>query len=527
MKFESSRLKDYNYKIDITLEEARNNGEIIRQGNSQLLDTLRRVKGIEFDPYELEQLELELKRVKKRKNSYENAKQIREIENRIDEILFVPEIISIKFDNKTHLRKIVEDGLYINNNKFVRLLAGAGNLRRNTVVFIDDKYFEPVKQILDNGRNKNIKQNPAKLSAYFGLYNSSAIDVSTPNFVVIDDLEITRNAKLNWINDDDSINTVEKEIDLNCFDGQGLISPRMSQRWADDLELSHTPSTFIFRSSYMKGQLATFDFHELAKENGIKYIKDIYGDEWRVDSIDVIISKSQFKLWNAYDDMQNYLDNVRENDLKWWVTRVSPSFDNMKRETGTNYMFLQVLSLSDKDIELLCKDTLDYFNDLLGGDYRKMILYLGGSVFETGKIDNWEDRTDAITRALIINPELANDPYIKDYFRNSINKKITDSYMGKLYVEGNYIPLVADPYAQGMFALELDGTLLDEFEHYSKFWSSKRVDSVACARSPLTHNSEMMAVDLVNREEHKKWYKYQDTSMILPTMGLDVLYMAD
>jgi len=66
LKFNSSRLRECNYKIDnLTLDQARQNGEVVRTSDSELLRAIRRIRGIEFDQLELD----ELLRKKKRKNS--------------------------------------------------------------------------------------------------------------------------------------------------------------------------------------------------------------------------------------------------------------------------------------------------------------------------------------------------------------------------------------------------------------------------------------------------------------------------
>ena len=526
LKLNSGRLKEYKYNIRLSLTDARKNGEIIRMGNSQFFEVIRNVTGRSFNQEELTFLESEEKKIKRKPSSEENKLALLSLREQIDRILFVPEVISLKVDNKKHYEYVIKNGLSVNNKKYVRIMSGAGNLRRNTVLLIDNTIFEEVNNILDNGRNKNVELNPGKFVAYQGLYNSSGHRVSFPNFTVVPDLEYTRMAKLNWINSDDVVQESQQEILLNCFDGQGLISPSQAQRWANEIGLDYIPSTMIIRAPYAKGQVVTFDFHKYCSVTGKHITEDIWGNDVDIRFVDLILSKSQFKLASSYNSLPEYIGHCYKNGLGFYLSRAS--YNNPKNYVWSNYMFLQVLDLSDEDIKNLCADTLEHFSSLISGDYRKMILYLGGDTFSHEYKEDWFDRIDNVTKALIINPELKNDPYVYDYFVNSLNRKIRDSYMGKLLFEGNFSPLVADPYMQceAMFTDE-PRTLLSNDGHYYKFWKDRNVDMVASCRSPLTHHSEMNVSKMESSKEMAEWYKYQDTSFIYNPKGLDTLYMAD
>ena len=72
-KFNSQRLKDYNYNISLTPDEARENGELISLGDSQVLRTIRKIRYsrnkqiIQYDSRTLENLKNEKKRIEKAK----------------------------------------------------------------------------------------------------------------------------------------------------------------------------------------------------------------------------------------------------------------------------------------------------------------------------------------------------------------------------------------------------------------------------------------------------------------------------
>ncbi len=342
-KFDSNRLKASNFNITLTPWQARKNGELISIGDSQMLRSLRLITNKENYQEELQELFRKKKYLQK---NIGGKLDLYNIENRIDEILFIPEIISLNVKNVKHYEKIIKNGLFVNNKKYVRLMCSAGQARRNNVLLIDSDVEIELKKVLNNDR-KDIEITPAKFNAYFALASSTALEVSTPLFCVIPDCKVMRKEIVEWVEEqedgDDIIGIKEKELEFNLFDGQGLISPRMAKQWALDLEIDYIPSCFIIRSNFIKGMVCVFDFLEYSDEIGIHLIRDIYGNEVNIRDMDIILTESQFKLWNAFENTKDYVDRCRNNKLTWGVTRCSPKEENT--HTFLNYQFLQALKL--------------------------------------------------------------------------------------------------------------------------------------------------------------------------------------
>jgi len=126
---------------------------------------------------------------------------------------------------------------------------------------------------------------------------------------------------------DDLIERRTVTLPMNRTDGMGLISPRQSAKWAEELGLDYIPAQWCLRQSFIKGMLCTFPIHEFCEEvNGGNYVVDtIYKDEngnyIKADlrDYDVIISESQFKLWDSYSGVDSYLENCHKNNLLWGV----------------------------------------------------------------------------------------------------------------------------------------------------------------------------------------------------------------
>ena len=54
------------------------------------------------------------------------------------------------------------------------------------------------------------------------------------------------------------------------------------------------------------------------------------------------------------------------------------------------------------------------------------------SIVSYSKLKESSSTDDVISKAILLNDDLIDDPYIKRHIYRSINKKIKDSYLGKL-----------------------------------------------------------------------------------------------
>lgn len=314
LKLNTSYIVSNNYSINTDFKLAKEQGMIISLGDNQLLKFIRKINKKEFNKEHIDELYKERNELKLLESSKENSKKINNIQSKINELLFVPDLISIKVDTtKSDYKKICKDGfrvcIKINrthyNFTYKRLCAGAGQLRRNSALFVNSEIYDILENIMMCGLTKNRigKINLAKFSAYFSLYTSSTNQVSKPRICVVKDFEYDlKNQKVAWIFDNEE---GEKDIEYryidmpqNAFDGSGIVSPEMAKRWQEDLSLDYLPSSFILRSAWIKGLVSVFDFHKFAKQVANKsVIIDAWGEERNVENIDVILTSSQFKMY--------------------------------------------------------------------------------------------------------------------------------------------------------------------------------------------------------------------------------------
>lgn len=525
LKFSSDRLRKSNYNIDISFKDARKNSEIVTINNSALLRALFRYKNINFDQNELDNLLISNKKLKKLANSEENRERIAENSSKIEKSLYVEDLVSIEFSNKAHYLTILKKhGFYINGTRFVPFLASAGMIRRNTAMFINNNIKHPFMDLLENSRDEKVPMTAAKYGAYFSLYSSSTLPVSFPSFAVVPDKEIEAMRRVSLIEYqgtgvDDKVTEADYPLKTNAWDGQGLISPRLAEQWSKELEMDYTFSCAIIRAPFIKGLVVTFDTNAFATKIAKKYtFVDLYGEEQDIRKVDLIISESMFKLpSNSYKNTKDFVEKCHANHLGFGISKVNSKKE--KSYSRTSYQFLQVLDLDEMDIANLCEPTLSWFRNIGGNSAEDMLLYAMGESSMEPKDFN---RLDATIKALLINPELANDRYIQNKFIKTIGKKKKESYMGGIFVNANYQFMVADPFYQAchIFGLENISPLLKDGEHYSEYWQKQGVVNVSAIRSPIVHHSELNILNLQDREDTKLWFEHIHSGVIFPANGI-------
>jgi hypothetical protein len=346
---------------------------------------------------------------------------------------------------------------------------------------------------------------------------------------VVPDLEIKRMRKVDFVEDDnETVYEREMEIINNCFDGQGLCTIQQSKLWSYELGLDYNAVQFIIRAPFTKGLLVAFPIHEFARKHKINTIIDIYGQMHNIFDVDVILTESQFKMHSHYKSLDEFSENCKKNNLSWGITRVNPKKE--KTHFFTSYQYLQVLN-KDVDVDRLTERTIEYFKDVSTLDANKSLLYLMGDGATETKVD-FNKTDNNMVKVLGLDKSSIKDPYIEKTIIKSLNRKIKDSYTGKLLMNGNYQFLVFDCVAllQHSLSMNIESSklgLLSEGKTYSKYWNSKNIKKVVSGRSPLTWRSELVSLDLVDGKEYDEWYGHLYSGIIFSIHGTETMLYGD
>lgn len=178
---------------------------------------------------------------------------------------------------------------------FVAFERSASMSRNARLSFIRSDIYEEVKSRIQLDMDIGLCQ-LSKLYAYNRLMFSGGTRIESKyilddrNIVVVPDMFFKRKEKVITVESDDENSAVKKysraekemEIDINAFDGEGI----MSSMFAIDMDTKfcgkHIHSSFQIRLPYIKGMLHKVDFIRFFELLGIHSITDIWGVEHEV-----------------------------------------------------------------------------------------------------------------------------------------------------------------------------------------------------------------------------------------------------
>lgn len=468
--------------------------------------------------------------------------------------------------------ELAHHGFDLNGRHYVRLCAGSGQLRQNTITFVWNVMQQYITEALYCGispEELGDSFSVSKWNAYVGLSESGMHFLkSAPRVCVVNDYkEIKPHLPIDYITTECTSGRRNKRVEktitqhyydepemnfdpLNNFDGQGLADPEWMRQVAMELGYlrengGYVPSEYILRAPWCKGLVVAFDFKAYCREHGITTIKDVYGQSYAVEDIDVLLSISQFKIWKVYGKhggWQYHQESMRKYGLRWGVVIANKEHDDDYRLL--NYQYVQPLDLDDWDIDRLCSHTEDLLSKLCSGHtetvYRTLVGFSGGVDDSIG--DNCGDATEAakpaaslLQRAIAHNYDLLQDSYIQTLIHREVESKFNGAKIGKLLCRGGYSFIVSDPVAQIQHIIRshaVDGDhdiavsgLIPAHEIYSAYWNRVRPapDKVVLMRSPLIDSSEVTVCGLARTSEMDKWYSHIKSGLILSIHDVNTL----
>jgi hypothetical protein len=495
------------------------NNEIISLADSTTLRFIDELNQLTDAERKAKDIKLKIKNAKKSNNT--SKREIKELYEQLNTIQFKPDYLCLIIDKKIDYWKAYLNGFMVNGIKYRRLLGTNGGVKGSTIVFTSKRLHSELRKRIDNGRNKEVEMVPAKYGAYESLSCSSSIPVSDPKgIIVVKDCEVDFFEDIIRLDDancdEPKMEFIKQaQIHKNTNDGFGLMLPSRANQWGKELGLDYTPSGVNTRAySYEKGMLVTFDFVKFSRLIAHNYMTtDAWGKEVDIRTVDVVLTTSMLKLWDSYSSFEDYMNNCKENNYNFCITKVTPNI--LENERNLNYQFIQSYRLNDNDILNLSQPTIDEIKDVLGGDYRKTILFLKGMNMRDDNIDCIESD---FVKALMIDKNMINDPYVRSRIHYMIKKRINEAKVGVLKTKGNFQIACGDPYAlcQHMFGLEVTG-LLKAGDFYSKYWSDKKVKKVTCYRAPMTCHNNIRILNISSTPIQEYWYKYIKTMLIFNT----------
>lgn len=536
-KLNSSLLDLKHWDLKLPLEKARKtDGIVVALADSQILSWINEINSTQDYDIKAREIRKEIKFLKKQENNVENRAKISELYKLLYKLQFKEDYVCVVMQNNSHYKR-ANEGFKINGIKYKRLLCTTGGVKTSTVVYVSERIYPELKKRLSNNHNENIPLVPAKYSAYEALAASGSNVVSWPrgsDGVIPGGTIVVRDCMTRFIADvidvDDSNYPNEPIVELKCnqefendaSDGCGIMTVELAKRWNGELcgDYNRPLSGCNLRNSFLKGMVFPFDIIDFAEKiNGAseehpeKYlVTDVWGDIRDIRDASLIITESQLKLWNCYDSWEDYYNSCVENKYTFRVAKTAQNYEDMDEVRQLNYQFIAPLRLTKDDVEDLIRPTVEEITDILGGDYRKTLVYLCGSKLN----DNNITYTDVIARAIMLDPNIVGDDYVLSRIHRMIRRRIIDAKIGVLDVHGNFQILSGDLYAlaQSIFGLPVTG-LLSNGEIYSKFWLERNVNEVLCYRAPMSNEHSIVRQHICTNEDAKYWFRYMESIAIV------------
>lgn len=269
--------------------------------------------------------------------------------------------------------------------------------RECKISFIRKDYWKAMDERLMLGMD--FSKTPVELSKYYayrGLYFSTGYRInrndkllmSQDTVIVINDIKTETDNEINVFTakqrsmDREYWDYVEekKKVEVNWFDGEGLISPEyctyINEILENEYNINKMSNSFQIRMPFVKGMLHTVDFRRfLLEELKIEdiensYIEDIFGVKRSLKNVQIILTKSMFKMhkWvkGIYADtkeliMEEYFERFNRYDHAMYITNMESRLKN-HGFISLNYQFLSTLKISKEDMRLL----VDRYMDGLG-----------------------------------------------------------------------------------------------------------------------------------------------------------------
>ena len=382
---------------------------------------------------------------------------------------------------QTYYFSIIQDLIYYGftykGEKYIYFTSSAGQIRTKKCVFVKESVWKKYEKTIMCGLtideiNKKGGNNPNKHLAYMALTNS-ATDVweefDIDKTIVINDFETNVYGTYDLVDDTDySIKRVTDYVPIAHTDGAGMILPNAFNK---------EQCNKMVRLPWIKGLLGVFDFKKFIEVNSCSsVVKDIYGIEHDIltEDIQVIFTKSQFKLYKYYDSWNEYKSLYKRYNCTAGYT--NPEEDRIKDAT-INYQMLQSLTdITDEEIDEIISESKNRLENMCSSI---------DSVKSAFGATPYNQNKTALQEAITLYPELLNDVYIRNKLKDIKDSMIKNYKSGKLQVNGKYTFILPDLYAacQHWFMREDNPNgLLEDGEVFC--WLFRKSEKVDCLRSP-------------------------------------------
>ena len=175
---------------------------------------------------------------------------------------YVENVLSLKVGRAyTRYKEQMEESgcdVTYNGRKYKRIIVSSSHSRTQKAMLVAENIWNKAMDILLCGIDADTEYKfMSKWNSYIGLAATDSIPVSMPNIVVVDDKEIMMKAKVDVVREVDTwdgegnicrkfgvLHDKVKRIPTNLFDGAGIVTVNMAEKWRKELNLDYNSGFF-------------------------------------------------------------------------------------------------------------------------------------------------------------------------------------------------------------------------------------------------------------------------------------------
>jgi len=259
----------------------------------------------------------------------------------------------------------------------------------------------------------------------------------------------------------------------------------------------------MVRIPWVKGLLGVFPFDEFIREANNKnpninhgIVKDIYGIEHDIlkENIQVIFTKSQFKMYKYYNSWNEYIENFDKYNCE--ICICNKEEDKIPNSCISYQMLQSLCDTTDVEIKRIANRSMKRITNM-STDLTTMLNVFG--------ITEYNQNKTALQKSIEIYPELLNDTYLKDIIRTIKDGMIKNYKSGKLDILGKYTFVLPDWYAYCEKIFHVNDNpkgILKRNQISCRLFNAKKLD---CLRSPSLYREHGIRENISN-DDTKKWF---------------------
>jgi len=446
--------------------------------------------------------------------------------NKVIEDNYIRDVLFIDCSNSSNYQKeldgILRKGVIVNNKEYKYWGKSASMSRGGILGLLSVEMYELVESyaMMEITFDKTIL---SKFEAYKCLLLSSCfcIEEDLPYMIVVDDYNtVVKDVNIRYVAEKDVNYTDKKtnepkvfkekiikagimDIDNCTNDGSGLMDITYAKKISEYLQIGYNACIAMLRIPYVKGLAISVDFKTYYRLKGITHLKDIWGKEHKVDDIDIILTKSQYKGYKyfkqdgTYKDWERYLGLLKKYNYCVGISKLNYSHRQEPKMTRANYQTLQTLDIAKEDLIEMSSYTRNWIEKILGGDLLYIYKYLG--------IGEDTEPTNNYMKTTLLNPQMVNDIKVRSYLYGLLKKTIDEIKIGKTHIKGAFKFLIPDV----IMMLEYIGELpvkgcLNKGEMYAKAHTGEYILN----RNPHISRAEHVILTATCNKQIEQWLSH-------------------